>query len=92
MVSPRALRMARELKAERGIERVMIKVLRQDPRKSRIMTAFSPAATSPSITTPFTAARTKIDWSANSLVSISGGRPLKIRGMASFTASTTVRV
>lgn len=46
------------------------------------MTAVSPAAKSPSITTPFTAARTKIDWSANSLVSISGGRPLKIRGMA----------
>ena len=69
-----------------------MKVLRQEPRKSRIITAVSSAAITPSFTTPFTAARTKSDWSANSFTSSSGGRPLRIRGMAFFTPSTTLRV
>ena len=67
-------------------------VLRHEPRNSRIITAVSAAAMTPSFTTPLMAARTKSDWSANSLTSSSGGRPLRMRGMAFFTPSTTLSV
>jgi len=70
----------------------MMKVLRHESRKSRIMRAGRAAAIRPSIATPFTAARTKMDGSANSFVSNSGGRPLKMRGMAFLMPTTTVRV
>ncbi len=92
MVSPNTLRRARDDSTERGMERAMIKVLFQEPRKSRIINAVSAAAISPSLTTPFTAVRTKSDWSANSLASSSGGRPLNIFGMAFLTPATTLRV
>ena len=49
-------------------------VLRQLPRKSRIMSAVRPAAIAASLTTPSTAARTKIDWSKSSVTLSSFGQ------------------
>ena len=77
MVSPSALRMAIEVSTESGMESAMMSVLRQEPRNSRIISAVSAAAMTPSRTTPVMAARTKIDWSANSFTSRSAVRPLQ---------------
>ena len=45
------------------METAMMKVLRQLPRKRRIIAAVSSAAMIASLTTPLMAARTKMDWS-----------------------------
>ena len=50
-----------ELRMESGMETAMMTVLRQLPRKMRIMTAVRQAAIIASRITPFTAARTKMD-------------------------------
>ena len=63
MVSPSMLRAVIEDRIERGIEMAMITVLRQLPRKRRIMAAVRQAAMSASRTTPEMAPRTKTDWS-----------------------------
>ena len=63
MVSPSADRQMIEASIDSGIEIVMISVLRQVPRNSRIMSAVSAAAITPSRTTPLIAARTNSDWS-----------------------------
>ena len=89
IVSFKALRMAIELSTERGIEIAIMKVLRQEPMKSRIISAVSVAAIIPSRKTPLMAARTNNDWSANSRTSRSCDKPLRIRGMAALTRFTT---
>ena len=61
MVCPKALRRARDVSTESGIEMAMISVLRHEPRKSRIINAVNVAAMTPSLTTPLTAAVTKSD-------------------------------
>ena len=61
MVSPSALRMAREQSTDSGMESAMMNVLRQEPRNSRIITAVSAAAMTPSCNTPLMAARTNSD-------------------------------
>ena len=61
MVSPRAPSTISETRMERGIETAMMSVLRQLPRKTRIMTAVRQPAMMPSRTTPSMAPRTKID-------------------------------
>ena len=61
MVSPSALSTQMEHRIESGIEIAMIIVLRQLPRKSRIMIAVRQAAMMASRTTPLMAARTNID-------------------------------
>ena len=61
MVSPNAARHATEVSTDKGIEMVMIRVLRQLPRNSRISKPVSEAAIMPSRITPLIAARTKID-------------------------------
>ncbi len=61
MVSPIALSRMMEVRIARGIEVAMITVLRQLPRKVRIMKAVRHAAMSVSRTTPLIAPRTKID-------------------------------
>ena len=61
IVSPIALSMMMEVRIARGIEVAMIRVLRQLPRKVRIMNAVRHAAISVSMTTPLIAPRTKID-------------------------------
>src|SRR5258708_8059685 len=52
MVWPKALKTAIEAKMDNGIEIAMITVLRQSPKKIRIMTAVSRAAIAASRTTP----------------------------------------
>ena len=63
MVSPSADRQAIEARIDSGIEIVMISVLRQLPRNSRIIRPVRAAAIAASRITPEIAARTKIDWS-----------------------------
>src|SRR6201987_3184829 len=66
MVWPRALRMAMEVKMDNGIEIAMITVLRQSPKKIRIMSAVSRAAIAASRTTPIIESVTKTDWAVKS--------------------------
>ena len=56
-----------------GIVARMISVRRQLPRKSRIISAVSPAAIRPPITTLFSAALTKTDWSKSGLIDTPAG-------------------
>ena len=51
----------------------MMQVLRQLPRKMRIIAAVSSAAITASCTTPWIAAFTKMDWSNNGVITSSGG-------------------
>ncbi len=61
----RILSMMMEVRIDRGIDVMTIRVLRQDPRNSRIMSAVRQPAIAPSRTTPATAARTKTLWGQN---------------------------
>ena len=61
MVCPIALSVIMEVRIARGIEVAMMMVLRQLPRKVRIMNAVRQAAIRVSLTTPLIAPRTKID-------------------------------
>src|SRR3984893_3653071 len=63
MVWPVRLRLAREGKMDNGIEIAIITVLRQSPKKIRIMSAVSRAAIAASRTTPIMESVTKTDWS-----------------------------
>ena len=60
-VWPIALRIASDVRIESGIDVITTRVLRQLPRKSRIITPVRNAATAPSVSTPVIAARTKSD-------------------------------
>ena len=73
-VSPSAPRTMIEHKIESGMDVATTRVLRQLPRKSRIINAVRHAAIKPSRKTPLIAARTKIDWSNSWLISSSFGR------------------
>ena len=66
MVSPNALKAAREARTESGIDTATMSVLLHEPRNKRIIKAVKQAAITPSLTTPLIAARTKSDWSPNS--------------------------
>ena len=85
MVSPSALSTMIELRIESGIETAMITVLRQLPRKTRIISAVRQAAISASRSTPEIDARTNTDWSASGLISSSGGRLASIFGSSCLT-------
>ena len=61
MVSPRKLSVITEVRIDSGIETAMISVLRQLPRKSRIIRAVRHAAMIASWMTPVIAPRTKTD-------------------------------
>ncbi len=65
MVWPSKLSTMTEVRIDSGIDTAMISVLRQLPRKSRIISAVRQAAITASRITPATAALTKIDWSAS---------------------------
>ena len=73
MVWPMALRQQMETRIESGMETAMMIVLRQLPRKIRIMMPVRQAAMTASRTTPVMAARTKMDWSAMGSILIDGG-------------------
>jgi hypothetical protein len=64
IVSCNALSTIIEVRMESGMETAMINVLRQLPRKSRIIKPVRQAATTASRMTDPTAARTNRDWSA----------------------------
>src|ERR1700756_3205410 len=66
IVWPRALKTAMEAKMDNGIEIAMMIVLRQSPKKIRIMTAVSIAAIAASRTTPLMDSITNTDWSVKS--------------------------
>ena len=85
IVSPSALSTMIEVRIDSGIETAMISVLRQLPRKSRIISAVRQAAMMASRTTPWIEARTNSDWSASGLISSSGGSPAAMRGSVSLT-------
>ena len=70
----------------------MIRVLRQEPRKRRIISAVSAAAMTASLSTPEMAARTNRDWSAKVRTSSSGVSPARILGISALTERTTSRV
>ena len=74
MVSPKKLRTMIEVKIDSGMEMAMISVLRQLPRKIKIIKPVRQAAMTASRITPLTAARTKIDWSAIGWTFSSGGK------------------
>ena len=59
----------------------MITVLRQLPKKSRIIRAVKHAAINPSRTTPLIAARTKIDWSKSGVITSWRGNDAAIWGI-----------
>src|SRR5262245_1338168 len=84
-VCPSAPRRIIEEKIARGIETAAISVLRQLPRKSRIIRAVRQAAIRPSFSTPSIAARTNSDWSKSSLIFSAGGSVASMRGSASRT-------
>jgi hypothetical protein len=73
-VSPKAERIASDIRIDSGIETAMIRVLRQLPRKSRIIRPVRQAAIAPSRRTPLIAERTKSDWSATGVILSCGGR------------------
>ena len=62
-----------EHKMESGMEVATTSVLRQFPKKSRIISAVRHAAITPSRKTPLIDARTKIDWSNSWLICSSFG-------------------
>ncbi len=80
MVSPSALSTSTEERMESGMETAMISVLRQLPRKMRIIRPVRAAAMTASRITPSTEARTKMDWSASGCIFRSGGRVEAMRG------------
>ena len=61
MVSPRKLRIMTDVRMDSGMETAMIKVLRQLPRKSRIINPVRHAAMTASRSTPLMEPRTKMD-------------------------------
>jgi len=74
----RILSMMMEVRIDRGIDVMTIRVLRQDPRNSRIMSAVRQPAIAPSRTTPVMVARTKTLWSKRKSTLRLGGRPARI--------------
>ncbi len=92
MVSPSRLSRQSEVRMERGMEMQTIRVLRQLPRKSRIMRPVRPAAISASRNTPLMEARTKTDWSASAVTFNSGETLARMFGRAALTALTMARV
>ena len=81
-----------EVRIESGIDVATIRVLRQEPRNSRIISPVRQPAIAPSRTTPLTAARTKTLWSKRKSTLRLDGRPARIVGISWRTWSTTVRV
>ncbi len=77
---------------ESGMESATMSVLRQLPRKSRIIAAVRHAAMRASTTTPSSAAFTKSDWSASTSTLSADGSAARIPGNASRTRFTTSMV
>src|SRR6266446_3051550 len=65
---------------------------RHEPRKSRIISAVSPAAIAPSRNTLTTEEVTNTDWSNNDLIAMPEGAAARAVASTCLTALTTVRV
>ena len=61
---------------------------RQEPRKSRIISAVSPAAMAPSLSTAATDMATKTDWSNRDLMTIPAGAASRATTKVRLIAST----
>ena len=75
-----------------GIEVITTIVLRQLPRNSRIMIDTSPDASTDSDATFLIAARTKVDWSKSSVMSMPSGAPARMSSSSARTPLTTSRL
>ena len=91
-VSPRKYRTIRDDRIASGIEIITTSVERHEPRKTRIISAVSPAAIAPSRSTPRTASVTKTDWSNSWLILRPGGAAACISFRTCLTPLTTVSV
>ncbi len=91
-VCPRAARQMIEHSTASGMEVAMISVLRQLPRKRRIMSAVRQAAMVASRMTPEIEARTNSDWSTSTCTSREGGSAGLSAASSTFTRLTTARV
>ena len=87
IVSPSPLSTMIDVRIDSGIETAMMIVLRQLPRKTRIMIAVRQAAITASRMTPWIEARTNTDWSAILRISSAGGRLAAIVDSCSLTWS-----
>src|SRR6202043_1083214 len=92
IVSPSELKTMMEVRMARGIETTMMVVLRQLPRKIRIIIPVRQAAIDASVTTPLMAPFTKMDWSAKVLISSCGGTVVLINGNRALIPAMMVRV
>ena len=81
-----------EVRIASGIEVAMISVLRQLPRKIRIIKAVRQAAIRASRTTPLIAPRTKMDWSASGCIFSCAGTVVAIWGSMDLMPAITVNV
>ena len=91
IVSPSAASTMIEQKIDSGIDTAMISVLRQLPRKIRIMAPVRQAAIIASRTTPLIAALTKIDWSEIGRIFSAGGSCAAISGSCAAHAGDDVQ-
>ncbi len=81
-----------EVISDSGIDVATIRVLRQDRKNSRIISAVRQPAIAPSRTTPLMAARTKMLWSNRKSTLRLDGRPARILGISWRACCTTVKV
>ena len=91
-VSPRKYSTTSDDRIASGIEIITTSVERQEPRKTRIISAVRPAAMAPSRSTPLTELVTNTDWSNSSLIFSPAGAAARIACRACFTPLTTASV
>jgi len=92
MVSPRKPRTITAPRIDSGIDTAMMIVLRQLPRKIRIISAVRAVAMIASRMTPLTAELTNTDWSASSAIRNSGGSVWTTRSSEARIPFTTSMV
>ena len=73
IVSPRKPKIITDVRIDSGIETAMIRVLRQLPRKSKLMSTVRHAAMTASQITPLSAAVTNMDYSEAEKMLSDGG-------------------
>ena len=87
-VCPSDQRQITDTSIDNGMLIAITSVERHEPRKSRITSPVSTAASTASLATPSTAARTNTDWSTSGVTSTLAGSVARIGGSASFTRCT----
>ena len=92
MVSPIAPSTASELSTDSGMETSTTRVLRHEPRKSRIISPVSPAAMAASRMTSTMAPETNTDWSNSAAIFMSFGAAAWMPGSIVRTRLTTDNV